>query len=228
MTGGAGAAPARRVLLAGATGLVGGELRRQLLEDPSVARVMAIVRRPLGERSDKLEERIVDFERLDQARDAFAVEQVFCALGTTIRQAGSQARFRRVDFDYAFEVGRLAREQGARHFLLVSAIGATAKSRIFYNRVKGELEDAVRALGYPSLTIARPSLLLGDRGKRRAGEEIGKRLGWLLPGRLRPVEAQDVAAALVDAARADAPGTRIIESEEIRRRARARPADGSR
>ncbi|HSJ65300.1 MAG TPA: NAD(P)H-binding protein [Gemmatimonadaceae bacterium] len=229
MTGGAGASPpGRRVLLAGATGLVGSELLRRLLADPSVARVVAIARRPLGERSGRLEPRIVDFEHLDQARDAFAVEQVFCALGTTIRQAGSRERFRRVDFDYAVEIGRLAREQGARHYLLVSAVGATATSRIFYNRVKGELEDAVRGLGYPSLTIARPSLLLGDRGEWRMGEEIGKWLGWLLPGRLRPVEASDVAAALVDAARADAPGMRIIESEEIRRRARARPADESR
>jgi uncharacterized protein YbjT (DUF2867 family) len=103
----------------------------------------------------------------------------------------------------------------------VTAIGADAESRVFYNRVKGELEDAIRALPYRSLTIARPSLLLGDRRERRLGEEIGKRVGWLLPGRYRPVHARHVAAALVHAAQKDAPGVRIIESSELRRQGRA-------
>ena len=214
-----GAPPLRRVLLAGATGLVGTELLRQLLADDTVARVTALIRRPLADRSPRLDARIVDFDRLDDAGDAFAADQVFCALGTTIRQAGSQERFRRVDYDYALAIAQRGVENGARHLLLVSAVGADARSRVFYNRVKGELEDAVRALPYRSLTIIRPSLLLGDRRERRRGEEIGKRLGWLLPARYRPVHARDVAAALVHAARADAPGHRIIESRDIPREA---------
>ena len=211
----------RRALVAGATGLVGTEIVRLLLADPEVQRVTAVARRPLDERSPKLEARSVDFDRLDASADAFAVDQIFCALGTTIRQAGSREQFRRVDHDYPLAIARLGVERGARHFLIVTAIGADAGSRVFYNRVKGEVEDAIRALPYHSLTIVRPSLLLGDRRERRLGEEIGKRLGWLLPGRYRPVHSRDVAAALVHAAQKDAPGVRIIESSEIRRQGRA-------
>ena len=99
----------------------------------------------------------------------------------------------------------------------MSAVGASATSRVFYNRVKGELEDALRTLPYNSITIARPSLLIGDREEHRLGEELGKRLGWLAPGRYRPVAASAVALALVLAAREDRPGMQIIESEDIRR-----------
>lgn len=217
------AAPGRRVLLAGATGLVGAELLQQLLADDGIERVTALVRRPLAEPSERLETRIVDFERLEQVAEAFAVDQIFCALGTTIRQAGSQERFRRVDYDYPLALARLGVEHGARHFLLVSALGADAGSRVFYNRVKGGLEDALRRLDFRSLTIVRPSLLLGDRREFRPGEEIGKRLAWLVPDRWRPVHARDVAAALVQAARDDAAGPRIIESREIPRGAARRP-----
>jgi len=202
----------RRVLLAGATGLVGSEVLRLLLADPTVSRVIALSRRPLPDESHKLEARVVDFDVLEASRDVFAVDQVICALGTTIRQAGSQHAFRRVDHDYPIAIAKLALEAGARHYLLVSALGANADSRVFYNRVKGEVEQALRAMPFRSLTIARPSLLLGDRAERRFGEEVGKRIGWLLPKRFRPVHARDVAAAIVAAARDDEVGVRVIES----------------
>lgn len=210
----------RVVLLLGATGLVGGELLRQLLADPGVARIVALVRRqvalPAGtpaEHAAKFDARLVDFERLEAHGDAFAgVTQVFCALGTTIRQAGSQARFRRVDHDYPLAAARLGLERGATHYLLVSAVGADPSSRIFYNRVKGEVERAVGGLGYRSVTIVRPSLLLGERQGFRPGEELAKRLAWLIPRRWAPIHASAVAAAMIRAAHEDRSGTRIIES----------------
>ena len=152
-------------LVAGATGLVGRECLRLLAEDANVEEVRALVRKPLSAETQALgiRECRVDFDRLEEHADWFEVDWVFCALGTTMRQAGSQDAFRRVDFDYPLSVARTARAAGARHFLLVSAVGADDRSRVFYNRVKGELENAVSHFGYPSLTIARPSLRLGER-----------------------------------------------------------------
>ena len=212
---------ARCVLLAGATGLVGGECLTLLAADPDVATVVALVRRPPDPATvhhRKLRFEQVDFEQLGLHRRLLQVDQVICALGTTIRKAGSREAFRRVDFDYPLAIARLARQQGARHFLLVSAAGASSASRVFYSRVKGELEEAIATLGYPSFTIVRPSLLLGDRDEFRLGEEVGKRLGWLVPAAWKPVHARDVAGALVGAAREDRPGQRVIESAAVSRR----------
>jgi len=211
----------RRVLLAGATGLVGGECLALLSRDATISAVIAPVRRvPEASpgRGHKVEFVKVDFERLEARPGLFAVDQVICALGTTIRQAGSRDAFRRVDFDYPLAIARLALEAGARHFLLVSALGADAKSAVFYSRVKGELEQAILALGYPAVTIVRPSLLLGDRREFRLGEEIAKRFAWATPAKYRPVRAHDVAATLVAAAREDRKGERFIESAGIARR----------
>ncbi|WP_420475507.1 oxidoreductase [Noviherbaspirillum sp. ST9] len=207
------------ILLAGATGLVGGLCLQRLLADPVFTRVVVLARRPVDTSHPKLEQHVVDFARLDEARALFKVDKMICALGTTIKQAGSQERFREVDHDYPLQLACLGREQGARHLLLVSALGANVKSGVFYNRVKGEVETDVRALEWPQLTIMRPSLLLGERQAFRFGEEMGKRLAFLVPGRYKPVQADDVAKVLVEAARRDAPGVEIIESDEIRRRA---------
>jgi uncharacterized protein YbjT (DUF2867 family) len=208
----------RCVLLAGATGLVGGECLARLAADEAVSAVTALVRRMPADSSRhdrKVRFAEVDFDRLEEHRPLFAVDQVVCALGTTIKQAGSREAFRRVDFDYPLAIARLALDAGARHFLLVSSLGADARSSVFYSRVKGELEQAVLALGYPSVTIVRPSLLLGDRQEFRLGEEIAKRFAWVTPRKYRPVQARDVAATLISAARENRPGRRIIESAEI-------------
>jgi hypothetical protein len=146
------------------------------VDDPTVARVVALARRPVPDdlTSPKLRVAIVDFDRLAVCGELFAVNQIFCALGTTIKRAGSQDAFRRVDFEYPLAAAKLGVEHGARHFLLVSALGASAQSRIFYNRVKGQLEDALRTLPYRSVTIVRPSLLLGERREFRLGEVIAR------------------------------------------------------
>lgn len=205
-------------LLAGATGLVGRECLRLLVADAACTEVRVLLRRPLpaAERHPKVRECVVDFERLAEHAEWFAVDEVFCALGTTIKVAGSQAAFRRVDHDYPLQIAQLAQSQGARGLHVVSALGANARSSVFYNRVKGELEDALKALRFASLTIAQPSLLLGERAEFRLGEEVAKRFAWLIPGPWRPVRAAQVAAGLVNAARAARPGVRVLGNVELR------------
>ncbi|HUI09045.1 MAG TPA: NAD(P)H-binding protein [Bacteroidota bacterium] len=204
-------------VVAGATGLVGRECVDLLLGEPGCTRIIALVRRTLHTtlESERLWIRKVDYESLDHSADLFRVDAVFCALGTTMHDAGTEEAFRRVDFDYALHVARLGLEGGARHFLLVSALGADPHSRVFYNRVKGELEHAVGELGYRSVTIVRPSLLVGERPGPRRFERLAGRLAFLSPRRIRPVEASRVAAALVSASVEDAPGQRIIENRDI-------------
>lgn len=219
------------VLLCGATGLVGRECLRLLLADPEFSVVATLVRRPLppelvptegevgggGGGGTRLEQRVVDFDRLSESAAALRADRIICALGTTMEEAGSRQRFRQVDFDYPFTIARLGVEQGARHFLLVSAIGASSRSLIFYNRVKGELEEAVLALPYESVTIVRPSVLVGTRARPRRAEEMARRWAFLVPARYRPIPAVAVATALVRKAGARAPGREIIESREMRR-----------
>lgn len=208
----------KTALLAGATGLVGREILRLLAQDDQISEVRVLVRRPLPdkERSPRIRELITDFDRLHEHPEWFKVDFVFSALGTTIKKAGSQAAFRRVDFDYPLAIAKLALAAGARHFLFVSALGANARSFIFYNRVKGELEDAIRSLGFPSVTIARPSILLGERSEYRFGENLAKRFSWLLPSPWGGVHAAKVAAALVKSASEGKPGVQILTNERMR------------
>jgi uncharacterized protein YbjT (DUF2867 family) len=191
---------------------------RQLAADGSWGEVRALVRHPLPPELSRA--RVVavrvDYDRLDPPPNWASADQVFCALGTTMRQAGSAEAFRRVDFEYPVAVARAALGRGARHFLLVSAVGAAPNSRFFYNRVKGEVEAAITSLGFGSVTIARPSLLLGRRSEPRLGEQLGKILGLLSPPAWRPVQAAQVARALVEAAKRDLPGVRILENRELR------------
>lgn len=194
-----------------------------LLADPHFDMVATLTRRALppelipAEHASRLEQRVVDFDHLYENAPALKADEVICALGTTIEEAGSRQRFREVDFGYPLTIARLGVEQGATHFLLVSALGASSRSLIFYNRVKGELEEAVLALPYRSVTIVRPSLLVGARARPRRGEEVARRLAFLVPARYKPIPARAVAAALVRMARDDAPGHRTMESREMRR-----------
>ncbi|MGH8533227.1 MAG: hypothetical protein ACREV1_11020 [Gammaproteobacteria bacterium] len=192
------------------------------MEDPGASRVVTLTRRALSphlrgtaDRS-KIEEHVIDFDRLGLHAQELAVDQIICALGTTMRKAGSQPEFRKVDFDYPLAIAHIGLQQGCHHFLLVSALGANAGSRIFYSRVKGELEVAICALPFRSRTIVRPSLLLGPREEFRLGEKVVERLAFLMPKKYKPVSAIAVAHALVAASREDRSGTRIIESAELR------------
>lgn len=197
------APPTGRVaLVAGASGLVGREILQGLLADDHVATVYALGRRPLALRHPKLTALVVDFAALPALPD---VDETYLALGTTIQVAGSQEAFRAVDHDANLAVAKAARAAGCKRLGLVSAMGADAGSRIFYNRVKGELEEALAGIRYPTVVVARPSLLVGDREALgqpvRRGEKLGlvasRWLGPLIPRKYRPIRAADVAAALL-------------------------------
>lgn len=208
-----------KLLLVGGSGLVGQQVLRLALADPAVSGLVAPTRRALASAA-KLENPLVDFERLPADAPWWRADAVICTLGTTMAQAGSAAAFRRVDYDYPLAVARLARAAGAGAFVLNSSLGAAADSRVFYSRVKGEVEQAITALGYPSLTLVRPSLLDGGpRPDYRPGERIGLVVARvfrpLIPARYRAVATQAVARTLLAAALARKPGVQIIESERI-------------
>ncbi len=208
----------RSVLLLGATGLVGGECLRLLQAHTAFDRLVVLTRRPLGVNllGPRVEHHIVDFDHLTSAAAFFSVDQIICALGTTMKQAGSRRQFRTVDLLYPLTAAHLGVEKKVSHFLVVTALGADPRSPIFYNRIKGELEQALIALPYHSLTIARPSVLVGRLERRRAGERIAAGISFLAPARIRPIDAADVAAAIVHQAALDQPGKRVLESVELR------------
>ena len=210
-------------LVAGATGLVGGYVVSRILAHPSYSRVEILVRRESPFRDPKLTQRVVDFERLEAALTGIAADDVFCCLGTTIRKAGSQEAFRLVDHDYPLALARFAKAAGAGKFLMVSALGADPESSVFYNRVKGEVEQAIAANRLPATYFFRPSLLMGPRAEDRSGEKIaiavGKLIAPFLIGGLRkyrPIHADTVAAAMVYVANHEVPAG-VIESDAIAR-----------
>jgi uncharacterized protein YbjT (DUF2867 family) len=220
------------MLLCGATGLVGREVLRMALDDPAVSRVVAPTRRPLPTHP-KLVNPVVDFEQLPTDADWWQADAAICTLGTTLRDAGSPEAFRRVDFDYVLAFAQLARAGGARAFALTSSLGADAASRYFYLRTKGEVEQAVRALGYPSLTVVRPSLIGRERQRRRLLEHVGMRLLQALapcvPRRYRIVPAEKIAYTLLRSAFDMASGCAVISSEQLQSFGRIKgDADGTR
>jgi uncharacterized protein YbjT (DUF2867 family) len=194
--------PQRRILIAGATGLVGTDLLRAALDEVSISQVHALSRRELNLQHPKLRVHVVDFENLP---DLPKVDETYLALGTTIKVAGSQDAFRAVDLHANLCVANAARQAGCQRVGLVSAVGADSRSSVFYNRVKGELESALKQLPLQALVIAQPSLLLGNRQALqqapRAGERllmpIAKCLAPVLPGKYRPVSSQAVARSLL-------------------------------
>ena len=204
-------------ILAGATGLVGGECLRRLLASPRYERVVVVTRRKLADvpADRKLRQVVTEFENLGEVRDRLRGDHVFCALGTTIRKAGSQGRFREVDYEYPLRLAQLTRKNGARHFSIVSALGASRTSPFFYSRVKGEMEEGLQQLGWPSLAIVRPSVIAGDRAESRPLERLGERLLRIAPATWRPVAAADIAAAMVATALREPRGVTVIESRRI-------------
>ena len=215
--------PGQTLLLLGATGLVGRQVLRQALADPRVARVIAPTRRPLAGdpflADPRLSNPVLDVEHLSAQSPWWTVDAVVCALGTTMARAGSREAFRRIDAELPLQIARWCRAGGARAFALNSALGADPASRVFYSRVKGELEQALRALDFPSLTLVRPGLLGGDREERRPAERAGilvsQALAPLLPRRYRVVPAERVAHHLLRAALTGAPGVTVLPSESL-------------
>lgn len=214
----------QRIMIAGATGLIGQQLLQELLADKAVLEVHAFVRRPLAFTHDKLRQHVQDLSRLDQLQPGFTVDTAFNCLGTTIRVAGSQDAFRAVDQHGVLAFARLARRAGASHFLSVSAIGASAASSNFYSRVKGEVERDLKGLGFASLTLMQPSLLTGPRQEFRLGEQIGHWLSLplapLMVGPLaayRPVPSAVVAKAMARAGSVSQPGVQRVTWRDMQR-----------
>jgi uncharacterized protein YbjT (DUF2867 family) len=208
-------------LIAGATGLVGSRLLEMLLQADDYSQVIALSRKPMVHSSPRFVNRVVDFARLDQHASALKADDVYCCLGTTIRQAGSQAAFRKVDLEYPLSLAKVTRAQGARQFLLVTAMGSSKTASIFYNRVKGEVEEAVGAIGFPTYHIFRPSMLLGDRKEKRSGEFIGKvvmtALDFIIPANYKAIQADRVARAMQSLAKHQMDGVHIHSSGELQR-----------
>ena len=205
----------QRILIAGATGLTGEHLLDRLLDEPTVECVLAPTRRPLAEHP-RLHNPVGELAALLPRLEG-PVDTAFCCLGTTIKQAGSQEAFRAVDQDLVLAFAERARALGARHLLVISAIGADAQSSVFYNRVKGETEAALLAQDWPQLTLARPSMLLGARQEFHLGERLAAPLSRVLPGKWQGIEATVLARALWRLALEEQPGARIVESDDLRR-----------
>lgn len=212
----------KHAVVLGATGMVGTQLVRQLAEDPHYSRVTALIRRPLPTPRPGVEEIITDLDRLEEYRQVFDADAVYCCLGTTIKTAGSKEAFRRVDLDYPLAAAQLAKQFGVRAFAVISSLGASETSPFFYSRVKGEMERKLGELGLPSLYIFRPSLLTGQRTEKRPGEQAAAAVSRVMPflysGPLRqykPVEADVVAAAMRGAVKQGEPGIRMYPSAEL-------------
>ena len=213
----------RVAIVAGASGLVGERVLRRLLAGGVYDRVVAFVRGPINLHHRRLEQRTIDYERINRMSAFPRAEHVFCCLGTTIRKAGSPEAFRRVDVEYVGRLAEVAVRAGAAQFLFVSSVNADAKSSNFYLHCKGEAEDLVRALPFRGVQIFRPSFLVGHRPERRVGEALGiaaaRLLSFVLVGparRYRPIRADDVAKAMVAVA-TDAPaGVHVYEGDAMR------------
>lgn len=208
---------AKTALLLGATGLVGRHLLEQLLDDARYETVVALTRRPLDLQHPKLRQEIIDFDHPDPAK--IKGDDLFCALGTTLRKAGSKEAQYRIDCTYPSEIGRIGRENGVQQYLLVSSIGADAQSSNFYLRTKGDLEEKLKALHFKTFVSARPSFLLGHREEFRLGEKAGIILAqafwFLIPKKYRGIEAAKVAAVLIEMANRGLNGVHIVESDRL-------------
>jgi uncharacterized protein YbjT (DUF2867 family) len=206
-------------LLVGSTGLIGAHLLELLLKDDRYGKVIAISRKPLPTRHAKLDNVVIDFNRLSEYADRLKVDDIFCCLGTTMKVAGSQAAFRKVDFEYPLEIAKIAKQKGAKQYLIVTALGANKKSSFYYNRIKGEVEDAIRDQAFESYHIFRPSFLKGNRTESRAGEEAAnsffKIFGFLVPKKFKAIDSVKVARAMLVKAKEEKPGMFVHESGSL-------------
>lgn len=208
-----------QVLLAGATGLVGVQVLQRLLADPRCRGVIAPTRRALARIDPKLLNPVLDFAELARVAKDWQVDAAICALGSTMKQAGSREAFQQIDHGYPLAIAQAVRANGCEVFALNSAAGANPRSPVFYSRVKGELEQDLRALGFASLCLVRPGLIGGERAERRAGEHLASvvlgTLAPVLPRAWRINPATRIADALVEAALNPQPGVRVVGAAEL-------------
>jgi uncharacterized protein YbjT (DUF2867 family) len=197
----------KTALLLGASGLVGGQCLRILLDHPAYDHVIAVVRRPLPVSHPKLVQKVIDFERLEENAAAFQGDDLFYCMGTTLKKAGSRDAFRRVDHDYPIQIARIASRNRVAQWLMISAVGASPRSPFFYFRTKGEVDREISGMPFRRVRVFRPSFLLGERADRRPLEAlfipVFRAMASLLVGplrRFRPIEAPELARQMVESA----------------------------
>jgi uncharacterized protein YbjT (DUF2867 family) len=212
----------RNALIVGASGLVGGHLLSLLLKNPRYSEVVSVGRRELPLLFPNLEQKVIDFDNMKDYASELVADDIFCCLGTTIKKAGSKEAFYKVDYTYVAQLAELTAQKGASQFLVVSAMGADAGSMIFYNKVKGKMEQHVKQQPFSSVHIFRPSLLLGEREEQRSGEELASKIMRPLSGlmigpleKYKPIEGETVAKAMLYAASQDQRGVHIHPSDDI-------------
>jgi uncharacterized protein YbjT (DUF2867 family) len=209
----------KTALVAGSTGLIGSQLIDLLLSDDYYQVVKAISRTPLEKKHPKLQNIVLDFDRMGEYAEQLKANDIFCCLGTTIKKVKTKQKFRQVDYDYPLELAKLEKANGAQQYLLVSALGADKESSIFYNQVKGEVEESIGEIGFSSYHIFRPSLLMGDRHENRSGEDAAKiffkYLGFLVPKKYKGIDSIKVARAMQAFAKQLTPARHVHESAEL-------------
>lgn len=209
----------KTAVIAGATGLVGNEVVNQALQNSRYDKVIALTRRSWKKEHPKFTNLIVDFDNLKHALEGLRPDDVFCCLGTTMAKAGSKEKFFKVDFTYPLALAKATIALGATQYMLVSALGANKDSFVFYNRVKGQVEEAISAEPFSAVHIFRPSLLVGPRPEKRSGEEAAKKawkiFGFLISAKYKPVEAETVARTMIAMAVREEAGIFVHESKEM-------------
>ena len=209
----------KTALLAGSTGLIGSQLLELLLNDDRYSNIIAISRKPLSIANPKLINLVCELRDLPNHRDQLKADDIYCCLGTTIKKAKSQEAFRAVDLDAPLLLAKISKEQGAKKYMLVSSLGANKNSSIFYNKVKGEVEEGIKQVGFSSLHILRPSLLLGPRQEERAGEDAAKFFykifSFLIPKKFQGIESIKVVKGMLAFAQQEQIGNFIHESAEL-------------
>ena len=218
----------RIATLIGATGLIGGELLSLLLDDDYFDKVRILIRRPFTMNHPKMERKLVDFSDADSLLvDLDECDTVFCAVGTTLKKVkGNKEAYRRIDYDIPVNIARCCKIMNCKNYIIVSAVGADSGSRNFYLKLKGEVEDIIKKVGIESTYIMRPSMLLGKRNEFRFGERVVipliKKIAFLLPSKYKPIEAKDVAKAMLVAAKKHEKGLFVLEYKKMRRLARTK------
>ena len=212
----------KTALIIGSTGLIGSELLNLLLESSHYTKVITFVKRDTGIKHPKLTQHIIDFDKPETYKELVVGDDFFCTIGTTIKKAGSQKAFRKVDFEYPRQFAAFALQNRVKQFLIISSLGADANSGNFYLKTKGEIQDFLKDCNFESVAVLQPSLLLGNRTEFRLGEKVGaffmKTLSFLFLGNLKkykPIEGKTVAKALLKIAQKNDTGFKIYESDVI-------------
>jgi uncharacterized protein YbjT (DUF2867 family) len=207
----------KTAIVLGATGLIGKKVTEHLLKNDNYSTVIILVRKPLNINHPKLKQHIFNYDAIDNT--LLKGDDLFCCLGTTIKTAGSKEAFRKVDLDYVVNVAKASKVNGINHFAVISAMGANKNSTVFYNQIKGEMEESIKAVGFNSTYIIRPSLLLGDRKEFRFGELIGKffmiTLSFLIPKKYRAIYDVQVAFATIHFMNQTERGFFVKENDEL-------------